>query len=63
MVAYKDYEDYFNHLGIMETEANAVIEYMYALAEIGISVFNESKIECYEKLCNMDEGFDQVSRR
>ena len=62
MVTYKDYEDYFNHLGISEAEANAVIKYMYSLAEIGINVLNESKIECYEKLCNMDEGVNQTSR-
>ena len=62
MVTYRDYEDYFNHLGISEDEANAVIKYMYSLAEIGINVFNEKKIECYEKLCNMDEGVNQASR-
>lgn len=61
MVTYKDYEDYFNHLGITEAEANAVIKYMYTLAEIGINVLNE-KNQCYEELCNMDEGFDQTSR-
>ena len=53
MVTYKDYEDYFNHLGITEAEAYAVIKYMYTLAEIGINVLNE-KNQCYEELCNMD---------
>ena len=62
MVTYKDYEDYFNRLGITESEANAVIKYMYSLAEIGINVFNEKKIECHEELCNMDEGINQASR-
>jgi hypothetical protein len=62
MVTYKDYEDYFNHLGISETEANVVIKYMYSLAEIGINVLNEKKIECYEELRNMDEGINQASR-
>lgn len=62
MVTYKDYEDYLNHLGISETEANAVIKYMYSLAEIGINVLNENKIECHEKLRNMDEGINQTSR-
>ena len=45
MVTYKDYEDYFNHLGISETEANAVIKYMYSLAEIGINVLSEKQFE------------------
>ena len=62
MVTYKDYEDYFNHLGITEKEANAIIKYMYSLAEIGINVLNEKKIECYEELRNMDEGINQASR-
>ena len=62
MVTYKDYEDYFNHLGITEAVANAVIKYMYSLAEIGINVLNEKKIECYEELRNMDEGINQASR-
>ena len=61
MVTYKDYEDYFNHLGISEAEANAVIKYMYSLAEIGINVLNE-KNQYYEELCNMDEGVNQTSR-
>ena len=60
MVTYKDYEDYFNHLGITEAEAN-VIKYMYSLAEIGINVLNE-KNQYYEELCNMDEGVNQTSR-
>ena len=62
MVTYKDYEDYFNHLGITEKEANAIFKYMYSLAEIGINVLNEKKIECYEELRNMDEGINQTSR-
>ena len=62
MVTYKDYEDYFNHLGISETEANAVIKYMYSLAEIAINVLNENKIESHEELRNMDEGINQTSR-
>ena len=62
MVTYRDYGDYFNHLVISEDEANAVIKYMYSLAEIGINVFNEKKIECYEQLCNWDEGINQTSR-
>lgn len=62
MVAYKDYEDYFNQFGISEAEANAVIKYMYSLAEIGINVLNENKIECHEELRNMDEGINQTSR-
>lgn len=45
MVAYKDYEDYFNQFGISEAEANAVIKYMYSLAEISISVLSEKQFE------------------
>lgn len=65
MVTYKDYEDYFNHLGITEKEANAIIKYMYSLAEIGINVLSENEMnknQCYEELCNMDEGINQTSR-
>lgn len=37
--------------------------YMQLLAEIGIELLNEKRLQCYEeKLCNMDEGIDQASR-
>ena len=62
MVAYKDYEDYFNQFGISEAEANAVIKYMYSLADISISVLSEKQFEENEEVCNLDEGINQTSR-
>ena len=55
MVTYKDYEDYFNHLGISEAEANAVIKYMYSLAEIGINVLNETE--------NFNKTVDEINNK
>ncbi len=59
---YKYYEKYFNDLEISEKEANVLLDYLSSLAEIGIKFVNEHKIECYEKLCNLDEGINQASR-
>ena len=57
MSKYKEYEEHFTKLGINETEANAVIEYLKELAELSIRMFNE-KVLRYEELCNMDKSIN-----
>ena len=42
MIKYEDYEEYFSQFNIDKEEANALISYLEALAEIGIKVFNEN---------------------
>lgn len=59
---YKSHEEYFNSLGISEKEANVLIGYMSSLAEISISFLNDKKKQ-HGKLCNLDEGINQTSRR
>ena len=55
MIKYQDYEQEFNQLGISQTDACILLDYMQAIAEIGIR-FNEKKVEDDEELCNMDES-------
>ena len=57
MIKYSEYEEYFNKLNINECEANVLIGYLTALAEIGINNFVEKELE-YEELCNMDKGIN-----
>ncbi len=45
MIKYSDYEDYFNKLNVTENEANVLIGYLTALAEIGINNFVEKELE------------------
>lgn len=56
MIKYQDYEQEFNQLGISLTDACILLDYMQALAEIGIRFMNEKKVEDDEELCNMDES-------
>lgn len=56
MIKYQDYEQEFNQLGISQTDACILLDYMQALAEIGIRFMNEKKVEGDEELCNMDES-------
>lgn len=56
MIKYQDYEQEFNQLGISQTDACILLDYMQALAEIGIRFINEKNVENDEELCNMDES-------
>lgn len=53
MIKIRDYDSYFNKLKITNNEADALIEFLSELAEIGINNFIEKEIED-ERLCNMD---------
>jgi hypothetical protein len=44
MIKYSEYEEYFNKLNINECEANVLIGYLTALAEIGINNFVEKEM-------------------
>ncbi|WP_162274265.1 hypothetical protein [Mediterranea massiliensis] len=56
MLKYQDYEDEFNQLGIFQTDACIVLDYLQAIAEIGIKFNNEKKDRENEELCNMDKS-------
>ena len=56
MIKYQDYEQEFNLLGISQTDACILLDYMQAIAEIGIRFVNEKNIVENEKLHNMDKG-------
>lgn len=43
MIKYENYEKIFKRFDISSEEANVLIGYMEALAEIGIKVINETK--------------------
>jgi len=43
MIKYQDYEQEFNQLGISQTDACILLDYMQAIAEIGIRFNNEKK--------------------
>lgn len=55
MIKYEDYEEYFRQFNIDKEEANALISYLGALAEIGINNFNLNGFDD-EELCYMDKG-------
>lgn len=42
MLKYQDYEDEFNQLGISQTDACILLNYLQAIAEIGINFNNEN---------------------
>ncbi len=56
MLKYRDYEDEFNRLGIFQTDACILLDYLQAIAEIGIKFNNEKKDRENEELCNMDKS-------
>lgn len=58
MIKYQDYEQEFNQLGIFQTDACFLLDYMQAIAEIGIRFNNEKKVEGDEELYNMDESIN-----
>lgn len=58
MIKYQDYEQEFNQLGISQTDACILLDYMQAIAEIGIRFNNEKKVEDDEELYNMDESIN-----
>lgn len=58
MIKYQDYEQEFNQLEISQRDACILLDYMQALAEIGIRFINEKKVENDEKLCDMDESIN-----
>lgn len=62
MLKYQDYENEFNQLGILQTDACALLDYLQAIAKIGIEFNNEKKNGKNEELCNMDEGINQTPR-
>lgn len=62
MLKYQDYEDEFNQLGVSQTDACILLNYLQAIAEIGINFNNEKKDWENEELCNMDEGINQAPR-
>ena len=45
MIKYQDYEQEFNQLGISQTDACILLDYMQAIAEIGIR-FLSSTYKC-----------------
>lgn len=58
MIKYQDYEQEFNQLEISQTDACILLDYMQAIAEIGIRFNNEKKVEGDEELYNMDESIN-----
>ena len=58
MIKYQDYEQEFNQLGISQTDACILLDYMQTIAEIGIRFNNEKKVEGDEELYNMDESIN-----
>lgn len=58
MIKYQDYEQEFNQLGISQIDACILLDYMQAIAEIGIRFNNEKKVEGDEELYNMDESIN-----
>lgn len=44
MIKNINYEEYFNKLNVTENEANVLIKYLSALAEIGINNFVEKEM-------------------
>lgn len=58
MIKFQDYEQEFNQLEISQRDACILLDYMQALAEIGIRFINEKKVENDEKLCDMDESIN-----
>lgn len=53
MKKYQEYENIFNKQNISERETIVLIEYLTALAEIGINNFNLNEFK-YEELRNLD---------
>lgn len=56
MLKYQDYEDEFIQLGISQTDACILLDYLQAIAEISIKFNNEKKDRENEELCNMDKS-------